>query len=720
MKRLLLVLASVFLVASVAQATTYYYQSGNMDTLASWSLNRDGSGGAPTAFSGNSFVIQNGQSATANAGWTTSNGPGTILIETGGSMTSGAFNPVITLSMQTGASYTSSNNTWSNLTLSTVNAGSTFTAAGASTTLIDRAYGNLIWQSSGGDVVTANNLTTTGSLTISSGAPLRTATGTSARLWTIGDSLAISSGSTWNLTNGTTTGTGTINIANGLTNSGMINKSGTAAATVSFTGSGSSNVTWGSVTNDNFSNTTFNVNSSKIIVFVDSLNEGAAAFNVSGTLNIGAQTLSGTGVFTLASGGTLITSSATGLNGAITVTGTKSFSTGANYEFQGAGTGSLLPSTVNNLTINRNSGNVTLDGGSAAQTVSGALNVYSGNLAAGTTTNGVSVGSLTMRDAQINSGLTVTLDGNVAFDGVNNGTATIAGNLNLGGASRTFTVANGSAATDMSVSGTVSNGDLIKAGAGSLSLSADNSGWSGGTTINAGTLTTGHDNALGSGSATVNSGGILAVGDGLIVTNDITVASGGILAGNSSTFTGTIGGNGTLSGSIAIGSGGSVSPGNSPGNLTVAAGSTLTFDSGSTFAWQLDSLVDNSTGTAGTHWDVITLSTNTSSLVATSGLLAPAFTGSATAPGTDAFWNSNHSWTVVANSNGGSITGSFTVNNSSWSNYGTFGTSGTGTDNQTLTWTAAAIPEPSTYAALLGGAMLAWVTLRRRRVLSVK
>ncbi|QYM79508.1 autotransporter-associated beta strand repeat-containing protein [Horticoccus luteus] len=263
------------------------------------------------------------------------------------------------------------------------------------------------------------------------------------------------------------------------------------------------------------------------------------------------------------------------------------------------------------------------------------------------------------------------------------------------------------------------HGGIIKSGSGTLVLDAAN-GFTAGITINAGTLSTGHNSALGSGSAIVNSGGTLAVGGGLTVANNINVASGGTLTGGAaSVFTGTISGTGSLGGTVTIGSGGSLAPGNSPGNLTVANGGTLTFDSGSTFNWQLDSLTDNTGGTAGSNWDLITLSSG-ASLIATSGLLAPEFIDPAVAPGSNAFWNSNHSWTIVANGSGGSITGSFTINNSSWSSYGSFSTSGSGSNSQILTWTASAIPEPSTYAALLGGAMLGWVAIRRRRMKSLK
>ena len=51
---------------------------------------------------------------------------------------------------------------------------------------------------------------------------------------------------------------------------------------------------------------------------------------------------------------------------------------------------------------------------------------------------------------------------------------------------------------------------------------------------------------------------------------------------------------------------------------------------------------------------------------------------------------------------------------SAWSALGSFSTAFSG-NNLELIWTAAAIPEPSTYAALLGAAVLTLAVIRRRR-----
>lgn len=74
-----------------------------------------------------------------------------------------------------------------------------------------------------------------------------------------------------------------------------------------------------------------------------------------GTLNCGAYILGGTTNFNLNAGATLQSGHANGLNGNIQTTGTRSFNVGANYAFNGIVaqvSGTYLPATVNNLTIN--------------------------------------------------------------------------------------------------------------------------------------------------------------------------------------------------------------------------------------------------------------------------------------------------------------------------------------------------------------------------------
>jgi len=105
------------------------------------------------------------------------------------------------------------------------------------------------------------------------------------------------------------------------------------------------------------------------------------------TLDLGTGVLTGTGTFTLQSGaGLLISSSAgitsSGASGAIQVSGTRAFSSGADYTYNGTSsqvTGNGLPSTVHNLTIS-NSAGLTL---SATTTVSNMLSLLNGKITTG-------------------------------------------------------------------------------------------------------------------------------------------------------------------------------------------------------------------------------------------------------------------------------------------------------------------------------------------------
>lgn len=103
--------------------------------------------------------------------------------------------------------------------------------------------------------------------------------------------------------------------------------------------------------------------------------------------------VTGAGTFTLNSGGTITIANATGLEpvaGPIRTT-TRYFNSAANYSYLGTTaqvTGSELPATVNNLTINNTTG-VTL---SNAATVNGALTLTAGTLSLGT--NNLTLGAI--------------------------------------------------------------------------------------------------------------------------------------------------------------------------------------------------------------------------------------------------------------------------------------------------------------------------------------
>ncbi len=215
-----------------------------------------------------------------------------------------------------------------------------------------------------------------------------------------------------NLASVTATGTGngntniTINVAGNVVVTGNpSNNSWTNFSLSRGSQSGSGTTTWNfygnvSVSNAQIQNSTtttsgglgkfvFAKNGEQSLT-LSNLNSSSAPINIevnSGSiLNIGSSTLTpSSGFFTLSSGAGIITSHASGLNGNLTNTGDKNLSTSANYNFNGTSaqvTGALMPTTVNNLTINNTAG-VAL---STSTTVNGIISILNGSVTTGANT----------------------------------------------------------------------------------------------------------------------------------------------------------------------------------------------------------------------------------------------------------------------------------------------------------------------------------------------
>jgi autotransporter-associated beta strand protein len=170
-------------------------------------------------------------------------------------------------------------------------------------------------------------------------------------------------------------------------------------------------------------------------------------------------------------------------------------------------------------------------------------------------------------------------------------------------------------------SGTISGGPgvgLTKAGSQTLILSGANT-YSGTTTVSAGTLL-------------VNAPGSLA--------SPVVVSNGA-----------TLGGSGTIAGSVTVNAGGRISAGTSAGTLTLGNG--LNLSAGGTNVWELAA---NSTANPGSDFDQIVL-TGGDLVLGGASVLEIRFTGSATVPSlSDPFWQANRTWKIVA-LNGGSNPG---------------------------------------------------------------
>jgi autotransporter-associated beta strand protein len=140
-------------------------------------------------------------------------------------------------------------------------------------------------------------------------------------------------------------------------------------------------------------------------------------------------------------------------------------------------------------------------------------------------------------------------------------------------------------AYDLDIAGT---GTLVKSGAGVLTFGTAQS-YTGPTSIEAGTLSLGETGSVAASSRiTVGAGASFSVAD--VLTGAYAVPA-----------TQTLGGDGTVVGGVAIAGGATVSPGASPGTLTIT--DNVTLGSGGNYNWQMLS----ATGTAGvsTSWDLL-------------------------------------------------------------------------------------------------------------------
>lgn len=445
---------------------------------------------------------------------------------------------------------------------------------------------------------------------------------------------------------------------------------------------------------------------------------GATNLNLSIT-NTGNTTLAGN--FTISAAKTISTIVGTNL----TMTGILS---GAGSGLTKSGTGTLTLSGANTYTGNTTITNGTLKLG-ASNVIADTVNVIINAIAGATATfdldgNSDTFASLTFggtsgtatSTSNLSTGAgTLTLGGNLTYDATNHPLgSTLSGKLDLG-ASRTFAIGDSTnAATDLAISANISGTgfSLTKTGAGTLALSGTNT-YSGGTTVSAGVIAANSSTALGTGVTTIDNTGTVAIPTAVKINSNFTVNSGGTLTGTGTAALGGIvnGPGGTLAGTLTFASGSSLAPGSSPGLLNITG--AVTFASGSRYTWELGAF---STATPGTNFDQVVIANSGSLSLLAGATLMPTFTGTATSPTAgNGFWTSAQTWTVVTNSGGtGTVTGTaFSIDNSAWSGSGNFATA-LSNNEVLLTWTPSAIPEPSTYAAIMGAIALGATIWQRR------
>ncbi|WP_171471971.1 autotransporter-associated beta strand repeat-containing protein [Frigoriglobus tundricola] len=285
----------------------------------------------------------------------------------------------------------------------------------------------------------------------------------------------------------------------------------------------------------------------------------------------------GNGAVSVGTGGTLE------LGGVIAGTSGLAVSGGGTLQLGGTSsntyTGTTTVANVTTLVLDKSSatavpGSLSISAGGTVQLaqsdqIADASSVSAGTLAILNLNNfSDTIGSLTLTGATVATGTgTLTLGGNVTTNSDSN-TSVISGNLDLGGATRTFTVANNAQLDpDLSITANISGtgAGLIKAGANSQLRLSGNNTYDGTTTIAAGAIEIASDNALGASSAgtVVNSGFSLALLGGITVAEPITINGAGF-GGLGAVFNGN--GNNTISGAITLGANSTI--GSLSGTLT--------------------------------------------------------------------------------------------------------------------------------------------------------
>jgi len=407
---------------------------------------------------------------------------------------------------------------------------------------------------------------------------------------------------------------------------------------------------------------------------------------------------------------------------------------GGNYSLTKTGTGSLILGASTTATVN-----VTARTG-VASTYGGDTNIEAGSIRVGMN-NALPTGTT----VKIANGAVLDLSVTGSSISIANFSAEIAGLSDLNGGGGTVTA--NSLANNLNTQRTLTlsgsgnyafSGNIVNAtgtGTGSLAVAKTGSGtqtlsgtntYTGSTSVSNGTL------LIGSSGSIANTTGISVMGgnfryDGTTALDRNVTLNGGKFSYNSAnnylgtlTYTsGTIGGSNISNLNLSIGTGQTMSPGNSTG--TMAAGNT-TWATGGTFLFELN----DTTGTAGSTslgWDLL----NAATLDITAGagqftIQIASLNGSQVAGNALNFdGTSNYTWLFV--DTGSAITGfnaaSFILDDSAFTNTapGTFSIiQGSGGDIDKLYINyAGVIPEPSIYAMLLGGLGLLGFLRRRNQ-----
>ena len=432
---------------------------------------------------------------------------------------------------------------------------------------------------------------------------------------------------------------------------------------------------------------------------------GVQLANTSGVSTSGTST-------TVAAGAAADTSLTLGLTASTAAAGHKSGTVDVQFtsnEVNSSGLGTTALTSLNKtVTVNGDvysgAGVWNTTGGGSYGTLANMANWTTNGGAPGLDSGFTQSDSATFSSALSSGSANVTLDGAapsltaLTFDNANGSyalnTGTGSGHVifNNGASAATLAASNGRHTINATVT-LKSNLNASVANSGNILLISGNiSGDSGKglTKSGLGTLTLSGSSSY-SGATTVQSGKLVVDGS---IASAVTVDSGATLAGHGST------------GALTLENGGTIAPGNSPGTLTV---DSATFKNGSIFS--LD-LTTNGTGTAGVDWDQLNV---TGSLDLTGVIAGGIHLSLVNYNGFTWDGTTNHIWgsVITYGSVSGYNTNLFAIDSSSFSGSGIWSVI---QNTNTLDLQYQVVPEPSTWAMLVGGlGMLAFGQRVRRR-----
>ena len=506
------------------------------------------------------------------------------------------------------------------------------------------------------------------------------------------------------------------------------NSSALGSGTLTITGGALSNSTANAATvynNAQIWNGNFSFTSNNLTGFGSALTMSGAvsltgtrtvSINILGLVENGIISDGGNGYGVIYKGGTgggnsLTLGGANTFGGGVTIVGSSSQSTtlqANNSSALGSGQATITNSansklsllnnlTVDSLTSGINTPTFTAGSGMTNGTYALVFSGGGGSGAAGTATvsgNAITAVSITSYGKDYTSAPTISITGAGGTGSIANSFGSSSINLNPGTA-RTLTIS-GTNASPATYAGIISgtNGNLIKTGAGTQTLTGINT-YTGSTTVSGGKLEIAGGGSIGSTSGVTINGGEFAYNTTTALFKTVTLTSG-VLSGTG-TFTGSITVNGGLvtstgtAGDVTVNAGGAINPGNT-GVAGAFAADTLTWNSNDVLSGlRFDLGADNASS------DSIAI---TGAFTKGSGsIFAFNFT--------DIGATASFTYTLLT----------FDSTDFSAGDFSATGVAGTfGMDANSLTFTVSAIPEPSASAALLGALVLTGAVWRRRRI----